>query len=81
MAEVMATDDASQLVQISIDACALWLRGLVAWGCLLDTEAIGAGVGNVEPSQQQDFQTFFTAPVAAIPEAFKAIGVGAIFWG
>ncbi len=79
MAEVMVTDHASQLLQIGIDACALWLRGLVAWGCLLDTEAIGASVGDVEPSQQRDFQTFFTAPVAAVPEAFKTIGVGAIF--
>ena len=26
-----------------------------------------------------DFQTFFTAPLAAVPEAFKAIGVGATF--
>ena len=58
---------------------ALRLRGLVAWGCLLDAEAIGAVVGNVDPGQKRDFQTFFTAPVAAVPEAFKAIGRGTTF--
>ena len=79
MLEVMVTDDASQLLQTGIDACALRLSGLVAWGCLLDTEAIGAGAGDVEPSQKRDFQTFFTAPVAAVPKALKTIGAGAAF--
>ena len=79
MFEVMVTDHASQLLQTGIDACALRLRGLVAWGCLLDTEATGAVVGNVEPSHSRDFQTFFTAPVAAVPEVLKAIGTGAAF--
>ena len=79
MLEVMVTDHASQLLQIGIDACALRLRGLVAWRCLLDTEAIGAGAGDVEPSQERDFQTFFTAPLAAVPKALKTIGVGAAF--
>ena len=81
MLEVMLTDHASQLLQIGIDACALWLRGLVARWRLLDAEAIGAGVGDVEPGQERDFQTFFAAPVAAVPEALKTIGVGARFWG
>ena len=31
------------------------------------------------PGYSRDFQTFFTAPLAAVPEAFKAIGVGAAF--
>ena len=79
MTQVMVTDHTLQLLQIGIDACALRLRGLVAWGCLLDTEAIGAGAGDVEPSQKRDFQTFFTAPVAAVPKALKTIGVGATF--
>ena len=79
MLEVMVTDHASQLLQIGIDACALRLSGLVAWRCLLDTEAIGAGAGDVEPSQERDFQTFFTAPVAAVPKALKTIGAGAAF--
>ena len=78
MFEVMVTDHASQLLQTGIDACALRLRGLVAWGCLLDTEATGAVVGNVEPGYSGDFQTFFTAPLAAVPEVLKAIGVGAV---
>ena len=77
MAEVMATDDASQLIQVGIDACALRLSALVARWRLLDAEAIGAGVGDVEPGQKRDFQTFFTAPVAAVPEVLKTIGVGA----
>ena len=79
MTQMMVTDHTLQLLQIGIDACALWLRGLVARGCLLDTKAIGAVVGDVEPSYSGDFQTFFTAPLAAVPEAFKAIGVGAAF--
>ena len=79
MTQVMATDHTLQLIQIGIDACALWLRGLVARGCLFDTEAIGAVVGDVELGYSGDFQTFFTAPLAAVPEAFKAIGVGATF--
>ena len=44
----------------------------VARGCLLDTEAIGTVVSDVEPGYSGDFQTFFTAPLAAVPEAFKA---------
>ena len=42
-------------------------------------EAIGAVVGEVEPSYSRDLQTFFAAPLVAVPEAFKAIGVGATF--
>ena len=64
--------------QVGVDAGAL--RGLVVprW-CLLDTEAIGTVVGEVEPRHSRDFQPFFTASLTAVPEALKAIGVGAAF--
>ena len=61
MTQVMVTDHTLQLLQIGIAACALRLRGLVARGCLLDTEAIGTVVSDVEPGYSGDFQTFFTA--------------------
>ena len=79
MLELVAQDDASQLLHIGINACRLRLGALVTWRRLLDTEAIGAVVGDVEPSYSRDFQTFFTSLVVAVPEALKAIGVGATF--
>ena len=45
----------------------------------LSKEAVGAVVGDVEPGDSRDFQAFFTAPLAAIPEALETIGVGAAF--
>ena len=32
-------------------------------------------VGDVEPSQSRDFQTFFRAAMTAIPKAVQAIGL------
>ena len=78
MMEVVSAEHACELLQVGVDAGAL--RGLVApRRCLLDTETIGTVVGDVEPRHSRDFQPFFTAPLAAVPEALKAIGVGATF--
>ena len=36
-------------------------------------------IGEVEPGQGRDFQSFFCTAVAAVPKAIKAIGVLATF--
>ena len=57
----------------------LSLGGVCSTRLSLSKEAVGAVVGDVEPSDSGDFQAFFTAPLTAVPEAFEAIGVGAAF--
>ena len=60
-----------QLVPIDINPCRLCVGGLVCLGCLFDTEAVGAVVSDVEPGQSRDFQAFFAAAMAAVPEAVE----------
>src|SRR6266487_1796239 len=79
MAQMMRRYHTGQLVQIDINACGLCVGGLVCWGCLFDTEAVSAVVGDVEPSQRREFETLFAAAMAAIPEAVEAIGLLATF--
>src|SRR4051794_38957239 len=75
MAQMMRRYHTDQLVQIDIHTCGLCVGGLVCWGCLFDTEAVSAVVGDVEPSQSREFETLFAAAMAAVPEAVEAIGL------
>ena len=77
--QVMRRDHTAELVQIDIHPGGLRISSLSAWRCLLDTETVGAVIGDVEPGQGRDFQSFFCTAVAAVPEAIKAIGVLATF--
>src|SRR5262245_57576810 len=79
MAQMMLMDYTGQLIQIDINTCGRCVGGLVCWGCLFDTEAISAVVGDVEPSQRRDCQTFVRAAMTAVPAAVKAIGLLATF--
>src|SRR4051812_17284528 len=75
----MRRDHSAELVQIDIHAGGLRLRGSRAGWCLLHTEAVGAVTREIEPSQRRDFEPFFCAAMATVPEAIKTIGVLATF--
>src|SRR4029453_6122065 len=79
MAQMMRRYHTGQLVQIDINACGLCVGGLVCWGCLFDTEAVSAVLGDGEPSRRGGFEALFAAAMAAIPEAVEAIGLLATF--
>src|SRR5205085_4341295 len=64
-----------QLLQVDINPGCLRIGGLACRRRLFDTEAVCAVVGDVEPSQRREFQTFFRAAMTAVPEAVEAIGL------
>jgi hypothetical protein len=78
-AQVMRRDHTAELVQIDIHPSGLRISSLSAWRCLLHTETVGAGTGDIEPGQGRDFKSFFRTAVATVPEAIEAIGVLATF--
>src|SRR5467141_2970436 len=75
----MRRDHPAELVQRDIHAGGLRLRGIRAWWCLLHTEAVSAVTREIAPSQRRDFEPFFRAAMATVPEAIKARGVRATF--
>src|SRR6266567_325077 len=75
----MRRDYPAELVQIDIHAGGLRLRGTRTWWGLLHTEAVGAVTREIEPSSRRDFEPFFRATMAPVPEAIEAIGVLATF--
>jgi hypothetical protein len=78
-AQVIRLDHTAELVEIDIHPGGLGLRGGSTGWCLLDTEAVCAVVGDIEPGQGGDFKPFFRTAMAPVPKAIKAIGVLATF--
>ena len=77
--QVMRRDHTTELVEIDIHPRRLRISGLSAGRCLLDTETVCTIIGDVEPGQGRDFQSFFCTAVAAVPKAINAIGMLATF--
>jgi hypothetical protein len=75
----MRLDDSAELVEIGIHASGLGIRDLNTCRCLLHTEAVGAVAGEIEPGQRRDFEAFFRAAMAPVPEAIQAIGLLSTF--
>jgi hypothetical protein len=77
--QVMRLDHPAQLVQRDIHAGGFWVRRLSTGRCLLHTESVSAVVGDIEPGQSRDFESFFCPTMAPVPKTIEAIGVLATF--